>query len=252
MGIAAFGPGIAIVTRTDVTPSTPINAGYCQSLSLNFKGTTKKLYGQNQYPLVTARSVVDPTGKIVSAVDSGIAVNSMFFGSTFTAGGYIWNIGEADTVPATSTYTITVTNGGTFDQDLGVVYTNTLLPLQKVSSLTAIGQYTVNPATGVYTFFSGDASAAVSITYTSTVTTPGQNMIVTNQPIGFTPTFQLDYYTKLNQPSAKTLIYRVYACIADSLAFDYKLEDFALPSFDFTFFANAAGQVVRKIYSEVS
>lgn len=144
MGIAAFGPGIAIITRTDVTPSTPINAGYCQSLNLSFKGTTKDLYGQNQFPLVSARATIKATGKIVAAQDSGIAANSMFFGQSFTAGGYIWNIGEAHSVPATSPYTVTPTNSATFDTDLGVVYSATLLPFQKVDSGPTVGQYSVS------------------------------------------------------------------------------------------------------------
>jgi hypothetical protein len=75
---------------------------------------------------------------------------------------------------------------------------------------------------------------------------------VTNQPIGFTPTFQLDYYTSLNQPTPKYALYRVFACIADSLSYDFKLEDFMLPSFEFSFFANSANKIFEKVYSEVS
>ena len=103
MAIAAFGPGIAIVTRTDVTPSTPVNIGYAQSLSLSFKGNSKELYGQNQLPLVVARGTIKVTGKLVAAEDSGIVMNSVFWGQSFTSGGYTWNIGEAHTVPAVST-----------------------------------------------------------------------------------------------------------------------------------------------------
>jgi hypothetical protein len=250
MSIASFGPGIAIVTRTDVTPSTPINAGYCNSMSLSFKGSTKELYGQNQFALVAARSTIKATGKIVSAFDSGIALNSMFFGQSFTAGGYIWNIGEAHSIPATGPYTVTATNSATFDVDLGVVYAATLLPFQKVASGPTVGQYSVSA--GVYTFAAADEGAAVAITYSSTVTTPGQNMVVANQPIGYTPVFQLDYYTSLNQPTAKAVIYRLFSCISDSVSFDYKLEDFAMPNMEFSLFANASGNIMKKVYSEVS
>lgn len=77
-------------------------------------------------------------------------------------------------------------------------------------------------------------------------------MVVANQLIGYTPVFQLDYYTSANQPTPKTLLYRIFACISDSLSFDYKLEDFAMPNFDFAIFANAAGKIMTKVYSEVS
>ena len=249
MGVAAFGPGIAIVTRTDVTPATPVNAGYAQSLQISLKGDTKELYGQNQFPLVVARGKFKATGKIVSAQDSGLVLNNMFIGQTFQTGGLIWNVGE---LPTITTHSATVTNSATFDVDLGVTYVNTGLPLQKVASVTAAGQYSV--AAGVYTFYTSDSNATtgnIAITYTSTVTS-GQSLIVANKPIGYTPTFQLDYYTTLNQPAAKPLIIRVYACVADSVDWSFKLDDFMMPTFDFSFFANASGNVIEKVYPEVS
>jgi hypothetical protein len=250
MAVAAFGPGIAIVTRTDVTPSTPVNVGYANSLSLSFKGTTKELYGQNQFPLVVARGTVKATGKLVAAEDTGIALNSMFIGQTFSTGGIIWNINEAHTIPGTP-FQVTVTNSATFDVDLGVYYATTLLPFQKVATPSAVGQYSVSA--GVYTFYSSDTGAAVLITYSSTTAvTTVQNLPIANQLIGTAPTFQLDYYTTVNQPTPKTLIYRCYACIADSVSWDYKLEDFGLPTFEFALMQNSAGKVMGKYYPEVS
>ena len=99
---AAFGPGILIVTRTDVSPSPAVNIGYAQELSLDLSATTKELFGQNQFPLVAARSTVKATGKIKSATLSGIAWNNTFFGQSFSAGGIAWNIQEAHSVPAPS------------------------------------------------------------------------------------------------------------------------------------------------------
>jgi hypothetical protein len=250
MGVARFGPGIAIVTRTDISPSTPINIGYAQSLALSWKGSTKDLFGQDQFPILSARSTIKTSGKLVAATDSGIAMNTMFFGQTFTTGGIIWNIGETPTI---TSHSATVANSATFDVDLGVTYVATSLPLTKVASPTAAGQY--SEAAGVYTFFTSDSGATtgnIAITYSSTVTTPGQNIIIANKLIGFTPTFQLDYYTNVNQPAAKPVIYRIYSCISDSLADDFKLEDFALPTFDFSFFQNAAGNIAGKYYNEVS
>ena len=120
-----------------------------------------------------------------------------------------------------------------------------------MTSVAAVGQYSVNSSTGVYTFYSGDASAAVAITYSSTVT-GGQNIVVANQLLGYTPTFQLDYYTTLNQPAAKSIGVRMYSCVSDTLTYDYKLEDFGMPNFDFSCFVNASGNLMKKIFSEVS
>ena len=39
--LAVFGPGILILTRTDVTPNTPINVGYVQEFSIEMSGTTR-------------------------------------------------------------------------------------------------------------------------------------------------------------------------------------------------------------------
>jgi hypothetical protein len=249
---AIFGPGIAIVTRTDVTPSPAVNIGYAQELSLDFAGSTKQLFGQNQFPLVAARSTVKVSGKMKAATLSGIAMNNIFFGSSFTpASGFAWNINEAHSVPASSSYTVTVTNSAQFDADLGVTYAVSGLPLQRVTSVTAAGQYSVSA--GVYTFDVADASAALLFTYTSTITTAtSQKLIVTNQPIGFTPTFQLDYYTSLSQPTAEPYAVRVFNCVAAKLSMGFKLEDFMMPEFDFDVFANPAGQVFETVFPQIA
>lgn len=251
---AAFGPGILIVTRTDVSPSPAVNVGYAQEFTIDLSGTTKELYGQNQYPLVQARSTIKATGKIKAATISGIAWNNIFFGGTLTpASGIAWTIGEADTIPASSTFTVQVSGHATFEADLGVTYAVGGLPLQRVTAVAAAGQYSVNVGTGTYTFFSADAGLGVLITYTTTITTAtSQKLIVTNQLIGTTPTFQLDYYTNLNQPSAAPFAVRIFACVASKLSMAFKLEDFAMPEFDFGFFANGSGNVLEYVFPQIS
>ncbi|KAF2991157.1 hypothetical protein OGR47_02685 [Methylocystis sp. MJC1] len=242
----AFGPGILYVTRTDIQNATPINIGYSNEFSTDFSSNVKELYGQNQYPLDVARGTVKITGKAKAATISGIAWNSVFFGETFQSGGIQWNSGEAHSVPAVTTYTVTVTNSATFDQDLGVIYAATGLPLTKVAAVTAIGQYSVSA--GVYTFYSGDASAAVLISYTSTVTT-GQTLPITNHLLGFSPTFQLDYYTSRNN---KPFVARFNKCVCPKMSIASKLEDFQMPDFDFSIFADPVGNVGKLVFPEIS
>ena len=252
---AAFGPGIAIVRRTDIVNGPIVNVGYVNEMSVDLSGTSKELYGQNQYPLVVARSTIKATGKWKSAVLSGLAWNAVFFGQSFTPGTLAWTIGESAVIPATP-FTVTVANSTNFDADLGVTYAATGLPAQRVTAGSeAAGKYSVTESgvnKGKYVFASADTGLSVLITYSTTVAGSGQQLIVTNQPIGTTPTFQLDYYTNLNQPAAKPVIVRCYACVAAKIALAAKLEDYIMPEFDFGFFADNSNRVIDFAYPEVS
>lgn len=240
-----FGPGIAVVTRTDVTPSTPVNVGLVNEVSYDLKGTTKQLFGQNQYPVLVARGTIKASGKIKAAVASGRALNDAFIGGTWTAGTqYAMQTTAATPIPTTPfQITPTVPSSGTWDVDLGVLNSATGVPMTKVTSAPAAGQYSV--AAGVYTFSSADqvsgVSVIISFAYHYATGAAGQFQIVTNQPIGTTPTFQLDFQTILY---GVTWYVRFYNCIMSSYALNHKLEDFAMPEFDFEFFSNAANQIL--------
>jgi hypothetical protein len=247
MAFAVFGPGSVYVTRNDIANQTPINIGFAQEFSYDEAGESKQLYGQNQYPLAVARSTIKATGKMKSAEVSGIALNAAFHGQSFSAGQLLMAQSEAGSVPASTAYTVTVANSAHFDTDLGVVYAATGLPFTKVASGPTVGQYSVSA--GVYTFAAADASAAVLLTYAYTTTSSGQTLTVANQPIGTSPTFQIDYATSLY---GKSYYVRFYACIAEKLSRAHKLSDFMMPEVDFSFFANAAGNVYEVSYPTVS
>ena len=252
MAIPAFGPGILILTRTDLVTPAAINVGYVNEFSIELAGTTKQLFGQNQFPLVSARGTIKATGKFKSAEISGFALNSAFFGQPtpspngFTSGGYTWNIDSTYSIGSTTALATTVTNSSLFDADLGVWYSTKGLPLQRVSAGSeAAGKYSV--AAGVYTFGAADTGLGTKITYTTT-TVSGQSLLITNQPIGYTPTFQLDYWTSLQ---SNPFAVRIYQAIADKVAMAFKLEDFMMPEFDFSLFANSNGQVMDYVFPGV-
>jgi hypothetical protein len=242
----AFGPGIVIVTRTDVAVPTPVNIGFAQGINFDFSASIKELIGQNQFALDAARGAVKVSGKMNAAVLSGLAWNTIFFGESMATGGIKWNPNEAGTIPGSTAYTVTVANSVTFDQDLGVVYADTNLPFTRVVSGPTIGQYSV--AAGVYTFAAADASKAVLITYSSTQT-GGQTLAINNHLLGYSPTFQLDYYTSRNN---KALVARFFQCQASKVGLAAKLEDFLMPEFDFSIFANSAGNVAKLYFPEIS
>lgn len=243
----AFGPGVAIITRTDVANSTPVNVGYAQSLNIEFNANIKELFGQNQYPLDAARGTVKATAKIKAAVLSGLAWNGIFFGNTFTTGRIKWALGETGTIPTTP-FQITVTNTATFDQDLGVIFAATGLPAIKVASTPAAGQYSVSAA-GVYTFNTGDSTKAVLINYTYTDASTGQTLTISNQLLGITPSFRLDYYTTRNNTP---FVARFNQCQANKLSIASQLEDFIMPEFDVSLFADASGTIGKLYFPEVS
>jgi len=248
MAFAVFGPGSLYLTRTDVSNSTPINIGYAQEFSLDQSAENKELFGQNQYPLVVARGTVKITGKAKAAEISGIALNNAWMGeSSFATGQILMAQGEAGSVPAPAgPYTITVSHSANFDADMGVLYASTGLPFQKVASGPTTGQYSVSA--GVYTFAAADTGIAVLITYAYTSSSGGQKLTATNRPIGFTPTFQLDYVTSLQ---SKPYYLRLFSCVSSKLSQSFKLTDFSMPEIDFSVFANSAGNVYTASYPEV-
>lgn len=238
-----FGPGILYLTRTDVL-TTPVNVGYCNEFSLDISFDTKSLYGQNQYPLLCARGTAKSTGKIKAAVLSGQALNATLLGGTWTAGTQYDIATTAATAIPTTPFTITPTPpaSGTWNADLGVINAATGQVMTVVPTGTpTTGQYKV--AAGVYTFAAADnvsgISVIISYAYTATAQA-GQSQIITNFAIGTTPTFQLDYKTAL---FGATYYIRLYQAIAGKLSLQHKLSDFAMPEYDFDFFANASQQV---------
>ena len=248
---AVFGPGILIAQRTDITTPSPINVGYVQEFSIENAATNKKLYGQKKYPLVAAQGTINTTGKFKAATFSGLAWNALMYGeSSFTSGSINWNIDSTYSVPGTTAYTVSVGSSTTFEADLGVKYSTSGLPFQRVAGGSeTTGAYSVSG--NVYSFAAGDASAAIKVTYTNTIST-GQTMIVTNQQIGNTATFQLDYYTALDQPTAKQFAVRVFNGVCSKHALGFKLEDFTIPEFEFDIFANSSDQVYKFYFPEVS
>jgi len=256
--LAAFGPGILIAQRTDITIPSPINIGFAQEFSIEVAGTTKSLYGQKQYPLVGARGTMKATGKFKAATLSGLAWNVLMYGqaSLSTASVLAWNVDSTFSSSTTSS-AVSVGSSLTFETDLGVRYSTTNLPLQRVSTGNeSSGKYSITN-TNTYNFSQVDSITGAAggtnfkITYTATTGT-GQILAVTNQLIGTTPTFQLDYYTNLNQPTSKPFIVRVFECIGAKHMMQFKLEDFMIPEFDFDLFATAADQVFNCYYPEVS
>lgn len=233
-----FGSGVLFGLPNSgnlATNPTPSKLGLLQELSVDFKADLKKLYGQGQMPAATARGKLEVNCKAKIAIFDLGSLNQLYFGQSLSAGTAIEVVdGEAGTVPASSTYTVTVSGSAEFVDDLGVVYAATGKALVNVGagSLTAAGQYKV--AAGVYTFDSADASAAVLISYTQTATDANMSTLaLVNQNMGYAPQFKAVAYNKFR---GEYLGIQLNQCTMGSLTIASKLEDFWM--FDITFDAN--------------
>jgi hypothetical protein len=146
-------------------------------------------------------------------------------------------------VPAATPYTVTAANTASYNDDLGVVYAGSGKRFNRVTTPSAAGQYSVNFSTGIYTFSSADASAALLLSllsYTYNVATSGSKITLTNQLMGATPTFKATFYTTYNGSGTAL---RLNACTANKLSFPTKVDTWTISELDFSAFADASGTI---------
>lgn len=239
MAVYSFGSGNLFGVRTDIANATPVKFGALQDVSIEFNFALKELYGQFQFPVAVGRGTAKIQGKAKFAQINGLAFNSLFFGQSQSTGQLLTAFNEAQSVPASTPFAVTVANAASFGADLGVSYAATGLPLAKVASGPSQGQYAA-AANGVYTFAAADAGAAILVSYTYTLAGSGNTAVIANQLLGAAPSFQA-VFTESFQGKQVTL--QLNQCVAQKLSLATKLDDFTIPEFDFSAFADAAGNV---------
>jgi hypothetical protein len=172
---------------------TPQFFGTQQDLSLDIDQKLEELRGVGQFP-----DDVGPTDRKISGkigfgkIETGI-VNNLFLADTSATGEDVVSALETHTIPASpGPYTITITppETGAFVKDLGVIYGSFGGIGGDFTKITVVakGEYTVSG--GVYTFFSGDAGAAVQISYVYSLTT-GTTQQMNQQVLGWGPIWEL-------------------------------------------------------------
>lgn len=252
LGGLGFGSGVIYAApqsssgnpAANPTPQTP---GVIQNVKFDFDAEIKSLFGTGEWAVDSAIGKRSIKGSFEFAQWSNAVVSQLFLGSdgVVTTGGVsqaLWP-GEAHTVPASSTYTVTVTNAAdTPLVDYGVTYAATGIPLTKVASLTAAGQYMVNLSTGVYTFDSADASAAVLINYSWTIMT-GTTLTVGQTPMGNGPLLSMNVVMpyEQNQGGTQGIVFNFPNVRLGKISAATKLDDYTMYTVDFQAFAGAAG-----------
>lgn len=235
-----FGTGQLF--STPVGGGAPLKFGALQDVSVDFNGDIKQLFGQYQFALDVARGKTKIEWKASTGNIDAAAFNDIFFGEEVTTGDQlIQAINEEGTVPAMTTYTITVDNGANFVMDLGVKLASNGLPLKQVASSPAAMEYTVSNA-GVYTFNVGQASAAVLIDYLWEDASTGGSLDIGNQLMGTTPKFQL-VLSQVYDGKNFTLI--LYSNVAEKLSLPLKQDDYLIAELSGNAQADDAGRIAR-------
>jgi hypothetical protein len=243
-----FGAGVMLAFQKTnasgvaVTNATPIQFGVLQDVNLDISFEERLLYGANQYPVAFGRGKATVTGKATVADINGRIYGDLFLGTGTTATIRDAVIDFAATVPATPhTVTVTPPQSGTYLTDFGVRFAATGMPLTKVASAPAAGQYAVNTSTRVYTFAAADANVGVLISYEySAVSTTARLATINNVLMGQAPTFEV----LLNNPyGGKVQQVKLPTCMSNKLAMPFKNDDFSMVDFEFTAIADASGNV---------
>lgn len=234
-----FGTGQMF--STPVGGGAPLRLGALQDVSVDFNGEIKSLFGQYQFPLSSARGKTTIEWKAQSGNIDVAAFNTMFFGQTVADNDELVQVqNEVGTVPAMSTYTVTVTQGATFYLDLGVTLADGT-PLTQVAASPGALEYSVSAA-GVYTFNAAQASAGVLITYLYESAATGGTLTLSNTLMGDMPQFQL-VLTQVFESKTFTLI--LFAATSEKLSLPLKQDDYLIADLSGQAFANSANQVGR-------
>ena len=120
------------------------------------------------------------------------------------------------------------------------------MQLTRVSSLTAAGQYSVVPSTGVYTFDSADAGVAMLFNYANAVTNLNQ-LVLANQLAGTGPTFSL-YSRVLYKGNYANFV--LNQCTSSKLSNPFKNQDYMITEMDVDIFADSSNNIGSLSFSQ--
>lgn len=233
-----FGTGIVTAVPTGSNP-TPVPFGVLQEVNLDLTWAEVELYGEYQFPVAAARGKAKFGGTAKWGRFSPLALNSVFTGSSIATGETKGVGNEPGTIPGTP-YQITVTNGATFVDDLGVIDLTTGLQLTRVASSPATGQYSVNTTTGVYTFAAADTTHTVWISYSYRSASTGKTITYNNQLMGSQSTYTLTVFNNFNSGFFGL---KLWAVTLSKLGMPMKNDDFTIQDTVITAYADSAARV---------
>jgi hypothetical protein len=247
----SFGTGTLICKRTDLTLQQPALLGVLQDISVDFDRKIEELVGQYNVAVAIAGGQLSIKGKAKFARLQATHFNNLFLGQSMTTPAMLeMTTGESGTVSGGA---ITVANGATFVEDLGVFNASTGVQLTPVASSPAAGTSYVAGAAGVgaYSFHTGDNGTAYLIYYTYTTTSSGSKIVAANQLMGPIPVFELHFKESFTVGGvAKDIILKLNACSASKLSLPFSNTKFTIPEFEFSAFADSSNNWGTLSFSE--
>jgi hypothetical protein len=259
-----FGAGVLYATPlynalgVAISNPSPVQFGIVQGVDLGDEADIKELYGNLQYPVDIGRGKAKMMIKCQQAIINAQLFNAVYFGQTLGTGYNAISTDYTGSLVATGAgatsvgITPTAPLGGTsvFVADLGVTDVNGV-PLTRVASAPTGGQYSVTgigSALATYTFGNAQAGSTVFINYNySNATTPStqKSLTVYNLPMGNVPVFSAQFFIGIRQGQSMWVKYPM--CVATKLGMSFKNDDFVIPDFEMSAFADSAN--VAKYYS---
>lgn len=232
-----FGAGNLYGIDTSLAVPTPVKFGILQEVAVEIALTKKELHGQNIFPDAVGVAEGKVTCKAKMAKLSADLMGGLFFKATPATGQVVPVVAEQGTIPATpGPYTITVANGATLHTNLGVVFGNNNaatdgLPLKRVASAPATGEYSLVDATGVFTFAAADQAKKVKFDYLYTSALVGKTITLGNVQAGTTPCFKAILTGAFDGETVALVLNR---CHSDKLTLPTKRGDFTIQEMDFS------------------
>jgi hypothetical protein len=224
-----FGSGVLFgkpSAGNQPTNPTPYKFGVLQEAMVDFKGDLKKLFGQYQFPVATARGKLECNIKGKLAVFDINMLNQLYFSQSQASGYFLIADPEVFTISAGAAGPVShipivedwgVQNGLTGQQ---FTYSGTNAP--------SAGQYQVNLSSGSYTFNVADNGTQVKISYTYSVNA-GSTITLANQLMGYAPELTMFLYNRFRN---KYLAVQLNDVTLGSISIPTKLEDFWIMDFD--------------------
>jgi len=232
-----FGAGNLYGIDRSLAVPTPVKFGILQEVAVEIALTKKELFGQKVFADAVGVSEGKVTCKAKLAKLSADLMGGLFFGATPATGQVVPVVGEQGTIPASAgPYTITVANGATFQTNLGVIFGNNNaaddgVPLRRVASAPATGEYSLVDATGVFTFAAADATKKVKFDYLYTAAAAGKTITIVNPDAGTTPSFKAILTGIFGSEKVALILNK---CVSDKLTLPTKRGDFTIQEMDFS------------------
>jgi hypothetical protein len=224
------------------TNPTPYEMLTVMDVSVDINQEIKDLTGQFKFPDDVATGAGKVAGKFsVGRIDMA-SFNQLMFASPQTVGTIQMTPAPGEAVTVVSG-TATVKNATTFDEDLGVRSASNMVAYQRVTGTPLPGEYAV--AAGVYTFATADPQKNFYVSYTWNDAIDGYTVLLNQQLMGYGPIFELWLSEPYQMVNGKANGLHLFSCRLSKLGQEFKNNDYMKPSFEYTAFANPAGDVAE-------